>query len=347
MNALTTLETIRRCVAAEPSSLSEARDRLDAVRSAASTQPDALRTYRSGSLASRFTNRPVADADGGLVIDRRKHPSLGPDGGGELPRRLVDDVRQRIRPQLVQRFPDLRIETMKRGLLLRFNQPLQSGEDPTVDLVVALNRVEAPGLWIPNVDRNRWDPSHPERHVELFTAGWPSLRQTRQHVVRVAKAQAKQFSDPAVCSFNIAALAWECIELAEPLDRALLRFYEHAASSLARHLTKDPAGISAPIRVTDRNLAVKRFRKVADAIALAIDAGDDSEKVHDVLAATGIFWKLIQPSLPPEVAAVHQVISDGGSLSITKAGTLVAGTGVSKTPIKPTRSYGGRRVPMA
>ena len=347
MNALTALETIRRCVAADSSSLKEARERLAAVCAAAEIHPDALRTYRSGSLASKFTNRPVADADGGLVIDRRKHPTLGPDGAGELPRRLVDDVHRLIRPQLVRQYPCVRVETMKRGLLVRFNNPLPSGEDPTVDLVVALNRVDAPGLWIPNLDRNRWDPSHPERHVELFTAGWPTLRQTRQHVVRVAKAQAKQFADPAVCSFNIAALAWECIELAEPLDRALLRFYEYAASSLARHLTKDPAGVSSPIKVPDRNLAVTRFRRVADAIALAIDAGDDDEKVQDTLAAFGVFWKLIPPSLGPEAAAVHEAISGGGSLSITTSGTLVAGTVSRSTPVKSTRSHGGHHVPTA
>lgn len=344
MNALTLLDTIRRDIAADPSPLSVARDRLAAVCAAAEAHPDALRTYQSGSLASRFTNHPVSDADGGLVIDRRKHPSLGPDGAGELPRRLVDEVHRLIRPQLVRQYPCVRIESMKRGLLVRFNQPLPSGEDPTVDLVVALNRVDAPGLWIPNLDRNRWDPSHPERHVELFTAGWPALRQTRQHVVRVAKAQAKQFSNPAVCSFNIAALAWECIEVAEPLDRALWRFYSHAASSMAQHLTKDPAGVSAPIKVSDRNLAVTRFRRVADAIALAIDAGDDSAKVHDVLSAFGVFWKLIQASLSPEAAAVHQAVSDNGSLSITKSGTLVAGSTVGSTPVKPARSYGGRRV---
>ena len=188
---------------------------------------------------------------------------------------------------------------MKRGLLVRFNEPLSSGEDPTVDLVVALNRVEAPGLWIPNLDRNRWDPSHPERHVELFTSGWPQLRQTRQHVVRVAKAHAKQFSEPAVCSFNIAALAWECIELAEPLDRALQQFFDYAATSLAQHLTADPAGVSAPIKVDERNRAVQRFRTVADALDLAIEAGDDDAKVYEILAATGVFWKLVGPAESP------------------------------------------------
>ena len=343
MTALTQLEELRKKIAADRRPLQEASDRLRAVLDAASKHPDALRTYRSGSLASRFTNRPVADADGGLVIDRRKHPSLGPDGDGELPRALVDSVHNLIRPLLVQQYPCVRIEKMKRGLLLRFNEPLPSGEDPTVDLVVALNRVEAPGLWIPNLDRNRWDPSHPERHVELFTSGWPELRHTRQHVVRVAKAHAKQFSEPAICSFNIAALAWECIELAEPLDRALQRFFDYAATSLAQHLTADPAGVSAPIKVAERNRAVQRFRTVADALDLAIEAGDDDAKVSEILAATGVFWKLVGPA-PSPVATIHQTIASGDPMSITKTGTLVAGITSGTTSIKSTRSYGGQHV---
>ena len=347
MTALTQLESIRSEIAADPKSLREAANRLGTVLAAASRHPDALRTFCSGSLASRFMNRPVEDADGGLIIDRRKHPSLGPDGDGELPRKLVDDVHQLIRPLLVCRYPNIRIETMKRGLLARFDEPLASGEDPTVDMVIALNRVDAPGLWIPNLDRNRWDPSDPERHVELFTSGWQELRQTRQGVARVAKAQAKQYSEPAVCSFNIAALAWECTELAEPLDRALLRFYDYAATQLARHLTADPAGVSEPIKVKDRKLAVQRFRKVADAIALAIDAGDDDVKVHEILCATGVFWRLMKPLPAAPAAVVHEAISSGGPVSLTKNGTLVAGVATGGTRIKPTRSYGERRVSQA
>ena len=347
MTALTQLESIRREIAADPQSLREAANRLVAVLAAASRHPDALRAFCSGSLASRFVNRPVEDADGGLVIDRRRHPSLGPEGDGELPRKLVDDVHQLMRPLLACRYPNIRIETMKRGLLMRFNEPLASGEDPTVDMVIALNRVDASGLWIPNLDRNRWDPSYPERHVELFTAGWQELQQTRQGVVRIAKAQAKQFSEPAVCSFNIAALAWECIELAEPLDRALLRFYDYAATQLARHLTADPAGVSEPIKVKDRNLAVQRFRKVADAIALAIEAGGDDAKIHEILCATGVFWKLMKPSPGASTAAVHQAISNGGPVSLTKTGTLVAGVAPNATRIKSTRSYGARGVPQS
>ena len=85
MTALTQLEELRKNIAADPRSLREASDRLEAVLGAGGKHHDALRSYRAGSLATRFTNRPVADADGGLVVDRRKHPALGPDGDGELP----------------------------------------------------------------------------------------------------------------------------------------------------------------------------------------------------------------------------------------------------------------------
>ena len=344
MTALTQLEELRKKIAADARSLREASDRLTAVLNAASKHPDALREYRTGSLASRFTNQPVDDADGGLVIDRRKHPALGPDGDGELPQELVDSVHCLIRPLLVEQYPGVRIEEMKRGLLVRFNEPLPSGEDPTVDMVVALNRVEAPGLWIPNLDRNRWDPSDPERHVELFTSGSPELRHTRQHVVRVAKAHAKQFGAPAVCSFNIAALAWECIKIVEPLDRALRRFFDYAATSLAQRLTKDPAEVSAPIKVADRDRAVQRFRKAADALDLAIEAGDDDAKVYEILAATGVFWKIIDPP-SSSIATVHQAITNGDPVSITKVGTLAAGTLPGATSVKPTRSFGGQLAP--
>ena len=83
--------------------------------------------------------------------------------------------------------------------------------------------------------------------------------------------------------------------MAEPLDRALRRFFDYAATSLAQHLTVDPAGVSGPIGVADRDRAVRRFRRVADALDLAIEAGDDDDKVYEILAAKGVFWKLIGP----------------------------------------------------
>jgi len=344
MNAHLIVDQIRRRVAARDGSLREARGRRNCACQAAASFPGALRTYGAGSLATHFTKDPVSDADAGVVMDRRTLPNLGPDGTGELPAELVDNIRLHIRPRLAALYPNVRMERMKRGLLVRFNQPLATGEDPTVDLVVALNRAVDDALWIPNLDRNRWDPSHPEKHVELFTAGGEGLRCTRRHVVRLAKVQVQQFDEPHICSFNIAALAWECIQSAERIDHALWRFFDYAATELARHLTNDPAGVSGPIRVDDRKLAVDRLERTAHGLRLAIDARDDEDKVRAALAARGVFWKLLSPPDHRETNDVVRAVRRGSTLSVTTGGLLVADTSSSHAMrVKPTRAYGGHR----
>ncbi|MFV0308821.1 MAG: hypothetical protein ACK5OX_13880 [Desertimonas sp.] len=60
---------------------------------------------------------------------------------------------------------------MKRGITVRMHAPLGNGADPYVDVVAAMNRRDAPGLWIPNLALSRWDASHPQCHVELMLAG--------------------------------------------------------------------------------------------------------------------------------------------------------------------------------
>lgn len=344
MNARLIVDQIRRRVAARDESLREARGRRDCVCQAAASFPGALRTYSAGSLATHFTNDPVSDADAGVVMDRRTLPDLGPDGNGELPAELVNEIGLHIRPQLAALHPCVRVERMKRGLLIRFGEPLATGEDPTVDLVVALNRAQDHALWIPNLDRNRWDPSHPEKHVELFTAGAEGLRRTRRHVVRLAKAQVQQFDDPHICSFNIAALAWECIHSAERIDLALWRFFEYASTELAKHLTKDPAGVSGPIRVDDRKLAVDRLARTAHGLRLAIDAGNDADKVRAALAARGVFWKYVSPPKRSRTHDVLEAVRQGSGLTVTSGGVLVAGSASRHaTSVKSTRAYGGRR----
>lgn len=257
----------------------------------------------------------------------------------------MENLRVCIRPILKEAYPNVVVKLMKRGLLIEFHEPLITGEDPTVDLVLALNRVEGDALWIPNLEQNRWDASHPEKHVVLFTAGSDGLRQTRRHVVRIAKAQVKQFNPPAVCSFNIAALAWECIKFAEPIDTALYRFYDFAATELSQRLTADPAEISPSIKVKDRYVAVKRFRRTADNIKLAIDAGDDDAKVLEALVEFGVFWKLLDPPTGSSASAIAGSIVSGSALSIDPSGTLKTGSS-GLTPVKKTRSYGNGHGPL-
>lgn len=138
-----------------------------------------------------------------------------------------------VGPLIRETWPKATVYDMKRGITVRMHAPLPSGADPYVDVVVAMNRRDAPGLWIPNLAANSWDASHPQCHVELMMAGSRALRRTRARVVRLAKAWNKQSSDPALSSFNIVALALECITTSMPIDEARMVFFEHAAASLA------------------------------------------------------------------------------------------------------------------
>ena len=147
----------------------------------------------------------------------------------------------------------------------------------------------------------------------------------------------------AMMSFNVAALAWECTVTTEPLDEALYRFYDYAATELSQALTKDPAGVSQPIRVADRRIAVERFRRTAEAIGLAIDAGDDDEKVSELLGAFGVFWRLVPQLNGSSATAIHQAIAAGSPLGVGASGQLATATRHREPVVKPTRSYGGRR----
>lgn len=333
--AIDIIKEIRSEIAAHDDALAAARQRRDIVLEAAATYPGVLRTFKSGSLATGFVNHPVDDADGGMVLDRRAYPELGPDGDGELPHDRVEDIQNHIRPIVREAYPSVIVAKMKRGLFVEVKEPLDEEQDPTVDLVVALNRRDDDALWIPNLEQDRWDPSHPERHVDLFTSGGVSRRRTRAHVARLGKAQVKQFSTPTLSSFNVATLAWEVIQYGETIDQALHRFFEHAASEIAVHRTDDPAGVSGPIKLPEglsRDTIVNRLRCSADALERAIEAGDDEDKVLTALAE--VFPNYVEaPDSSSERNAVARALRMGSPLVVT--------TGSRPTP--PTKSHGGRR----
>jgi hypothetical protein len=202
------LNDVRAEIDAHPTPLAAARTRLNLVLGTAGA---ALRTYRSGSLPQNTFIHPVGDGDGGLVLDRRIYPCLGPDGDGETPVEITTELCGLLGPAMREYYPNARCGTSKRGPKISFSEPVD-GQDPTVDLVVALTRKDGPGLWIPNLERNSWEPSDPERHVELFSSGTESLRRTRRRVVRLLKAWNKQYGQPGFSSHNLTVWAWEFIE---------------------------------------------------------------------------------------------------------------------------------------
>jgi hypothetical protein len=343
-NTLQRLNQIRGDIAADDVALDEARERRDCVLDIADQFPGALRTYRSGSLAAGLMNRPVTDGDGGVVLDRRIYPELGPDGDGDGPYEIVEDMHDFLGPRVREYYEDATVHRMKRGLKVYFHEPIDEEQDPTVDLVIALNRKADDALWIPNRDRSRWDPSHPEKHHQLLRAGTKALRRIRARVIRLGKAWNHQYSEPGLCSFNIVALALEAITEPMPLDEAVALFFDYAGTAVEKGRTHDPADVSPPIKLLLRQaVVVTRLRKAADGLAAALEQDDDDEAVDEALSQ--VFFNYVKPLAGGRSELVNAlrrnnyglVAGAGPGLSFAQRGASTA------RPLKPTRAYGGRR----
>ncbi|MEV6303902.1 hypothetical protein AB0M02_31170 [Actinoplanes sp. NPDC051861] len=327
---------VRKQIDAHDTPLKEARLRLQLVRDIVEGFTGALRTYRSGSLAHHTINHPVTDGDGGLVLDRRCYPGLGPEGGGEPPTEVCAQLCALLGPEVRRTYPQARCSTSKRGPKLTFGAPIE-GQDPTVDMVVALTRRDGAGLWIPNLHTNRWEASHPEGHVELFNAGPASLRQTRRSVIRLAKAWNKQFTEPGMSSFHLSTLAWEFVEPGVSMARALHALFERAATRTERgQATPDPAGVSAPLKLLlPRATVAARLRKAANALADALAHDDDPVAVQAALHR--VFWKYVDDPYNNGLAQAAALLRSRQPVS-----TAALGIGGPTAVIAPTRAYGGR-----
>ncbi|MGA6871344.1 hypothetical protein ACO8D0_05520 [Streptomyces pratensis] len=328
------LNDIRSQIDAHPGPLAQARTRLDLVCSSAIGFTGALRTYRSGSLPQHTFIHPVGDGDGGVVLDRRVYPRLGPDGGGETPAAITGELCALLGPAVRKVYPKARCGTSKRGPKITFGEPVD-GQDPTVDLVVALTRKEGGGLWIPNLETNRWEASDPEGHVALFTSGTQSMRRTRRRVVRLLKAWNKQYSQPGFSSHNLTVWAWEFIEPGTGVAKALATVLSEAAARVeAGTATKDPLGVSPNVKLlVGREAAARRLRGAADGVAEALAVDDDREAVLSALS--GVFYRYVQApvsdSFAGKIAALRQR---------TPVTTVTLGLSGPTADVRPTRAYG-------
>lgn len=331
------LDEVRGEVAPPDDTLKAARERRDAVKDAASTFEGILRTYNAGSLAHGTANADL-DADCGVVLDRTAYPDLGPDGENEGPNDVVQEVRGHAREQLRQVYPDVSFRLTHRAIEVSFHEPLADGSDPTVDLIVALNRREAPGLWIPHLVRRNWDASHPEEHTRLLTAPPQPFRVVRARVVRLGKAWNALFSDPGLSSFNIEALALECIQSRHHVDDGLAELFRYAAAELSHHNTSDPAGVSPPIKILiDRDKLVGRLRRARDLMKQALEHDDDEKLVREALAS--LFPAYVKPLKGDSKAAIAAALAQ----QTARFGSTVTTDLERGRPITRSRSFGGRR----
>lgn len=274
------LEEIRRQVQAADADLVEARARRDAVLAAAGSFEGVLETFGSGSIAHGTALTPAHDADCALVLDRRSYPALGPDGQGEGSAAVVENLRTHIRDALREEYPAAAFRVTKRAIVVSF------GDDgPTVDLVVALNRKDAPGLWIPHTHDDSWDPSHPKKHTELTRAANAKTSCSAfARSVRLIKAWNNQF-EVRLCSFNVEALALAAITSENNVTDGLFTWLEYAENDLANRLTPDPAGVSDPIKLPNglsREQVSDRVGRARTAFAAARDADDDDEAADEM-----------------------------------------------------------------
>jgi hypothetical protein len=325
------LAEVRAQIDAHPEPLREARLRLNLVKDCATGYPGSLRTYSSGSLAMHTMNHPVTDGDGGLVLDRRSYPNLGPDGGGESPHAVVDDICRAIGPKIRDVYPAARVSESKRGPMITFSEPVE-GQDPTVDLVVALTRQEGNGLWIPNLKADKWEASDPERHVTLLGSGTPSHCSLRRQVIRLAKAWNKQYTEPGVSSFMLSVWAYEFMDTGMGVPAGLLALFNKAAARLRAHQpTRDPAGVSPNLKLLlPPEIVLPRLEKAAAGLSEAISNDADEEAARKALA--GVYWRYLDDDLSRAASS----LSAGKALS---AGALGL-TGIAAT-VPPTRSFGG------
>ncbi|WP_037606717.1 hypothetical protein [Streptacidiphilus rugosus] len=328
------LNNVRAQIDAHPEPLAEARRRLDLVRSTATGFKGALRTYSSGSLAQHTFIHPVGDGDGGLVLDRRVYPLLGPDGGGQTPRDITAQLCGLLGPAVREVYPRARCGTSKRGPKLTFGQPVD-GQDPTVDLVVALTRRDGSGLWIPNLEQNRWEASHPELHVEMFTSGSPSLRRTRRRIVRLLKAWNKQYSEPGFSSHNLTVWAWEFVEPGMGLATGLQTVLSRAAARVAAgSATVDPAGVSPNVQLlVSRDIAARRLRTAAEGVAQALANDSDREAVQSALSK--VYYSYITNPSPSGLSARIALLRQP-----TLVSTASLGLGGAAVTLPSARAYG-------
>jgi hypothetical protein len=327
-------------IAVPDDDLKAARERRDAVREAGKGFPGVLRTYRAGSVATGVVTDPLEDADGGLVLDRRCYPSLGPDSDDDdPPTEVVEAFHAHVGPILRETWDGATVHDMKRGVTVRFHDPLPSGADPYVDMILTLDRKDAPGLWIPNLEAGTWDASHPEKHVELMMSGSKTLRVLRARVVRLAKCWNKGYSQPGLSSFNILALGLEAIDETSDLATAVTTFFEHASASLAICRTEDPAGVSGAIKLeANKEIVLQRLRSARDHLRAALADPDNLEVVAAELHA--VFPKYLPEPIDlrsPAAAA----IADALRTSNPRLRQSAAGVTVAAGAVKTARSYGG------
>lgn len=340
------LDDVRAQIEPDEAVVEEAVRRRALCLDAAASYAGAVDVFVSGSLAHGTAICPIhkrdkgLDADGTVVLEQRAWPQFGPETWSDEPPDVVvelyrEHVGEKVR---ASGYPRATATGTKRAVLVRFFKPLPCGEDPSVDVVLGLTRSEG-GIWIPNTEQHRWDPSDPKTHTRLLNDVSKNLRVSRARTIRLAKAENKRTDPCALCSFNVEALAWMYVQSVMPLPESLLTLWENGAADLRARLTPDPAKVSKPIKVADRDAAVRRWEDAARRLGLALRPGQADRTVRELLHPLWPEYVAEDPAqtVARRAEAAAALRSGRPVYPAATGGFVLAGATALKTP----RSYGG------
>lgn len=281
------LEDARLRIEVTDPELVEARKRRDAIGAALRAEFPGSQTYVNGSVAHGDALTPLTDVDLGVIVSGAED-EYGPGLKGplDLMNRAAESIRERLRPM----YGDLSVQVQgrKRSVLIRFRDPVAAGlPDFTADVIVAVENLEAAGLFIPRVPG--WDRSHPQKHTALVREANDTSKVCFARAVRLLKHWNRSNGKP-LCSWNIKALALGCLLQPTSMMAGLVRWFDYAADEVIKGETRDPAGVAPrPIKLNSdftRREVVRKLREAADWLRLAERRERDGYLVlaHELLA---------------------------------------------------------------
>lgn len=344
------LQEILKGIAVPLLVLAEAKRRRDLVLTIAMEHTAARARYVSGSVAHGVHNKPLEDADCGVLIDRRyeEFRAFGPDaeGTGRGPEAFIQLFVEFITPRLRARgYHNAQVNLDgNRAIKFEFNETVDIDDwgpvDPYVDLIVGLARADGRGLWIPNRRLNSWDAADPQHHTWLMTErDKKALRVHRAHVIRLAKRAVKRDEVipgrvKVMCSWNLSALALEHVTEIRPIGEALAAFLADAASAVQIALTEDPSpvverAISLPDGVTQA-FAAERLYEMSDIIASAAGMASTAGARAELEQLYGV-----------EITAIRESQKNVLNNAFRTSDAAAAASALSiPAPAKMTRSHG-------
>lgn len=274
------LNAARQKIQVTEGELQEARKRRDAIRKALRQEFPGSRSYVNGSIAHGDALTPLTDVDLGVVVPDPNH-TYGPGKNG--PTALQERAAEAIRVELKADYGDLAVEVKgrKRSILVRFRDPVTPTQaDFTADVIVAIDNPDGAGLFIPRY--NGWDRSHPEAHTSMVLAAVKDTDVTYARVVRLLKHWNRS-NDKPLCSWNIKALALDCITHRVTMLEGLQLWFSYAAEQLDIGETEDPAGVAPhPIKLNEdwtRTDVVRKLRQSLTVLEFALQLANQGYEV--------------------------------------------------------------------